>query len=458
VNAQLQALVDRARAIELTPQQRRLLLWAGYPLFALLVALLTFYWSVPRDRVKDRLEAALSADVTTAQPLAIGMDVSIGELKLTLFTGAGFNATDVVLRTRPINPGDKPARYIVDDVRLRVGLLSTLFGHPNYSFKAHALSGTVSGHIATGDDTKLSIEADKLVLNGVPAIAAAAGGLPIEGVVSGKFDVLAPKNLVANASGKIDVTIDDAGVGDGKAKLTVPTNDPTIAPFLGAGVTVPKIRLGKLTGQIIIDNGHARFENVRVHSADADAMLEGHAELHDPIAMSQLHAYLKVRLAEALVKREPTLELLNNVLGGAAKRADGYIGLQITGLLSGPFCLPSKDPPFGVATRDEPAPRPTTTAAPAPAAPAFVPPPNMPAQPPPPSPPPPAEPSPPTAAPQPAATPPPPSVPPSGAAVEGGRGAGEAGREAPPPPPGAVGPPPMRTVRPEAFEAPPGRE
>jgi type II secretion system protein N len=464
MNPRLQALVDRLRAFEPSSRQRRVMTWAGYPLFALFVAALTFFWSVPRERVKDRLEAALSADVTSGQALAIGMDVEIGDLSLTLFTGAGFKATDVVLRTRPLVATEKPSRYIVDDVRVRLGLFSTLFGHPSYTFKAHALSGTVSGRVSgNGEDTKLLIEVDKLVLTGVPAIAAATGGLPVEGVVSGKLDVLVPRNMIANCNGTIDITIDDAGIGDGKAKLTVP-NDP----FLSAGLTFPKIRLGKLAGQIIIDKGRARFESVRVHSADGDASIEGYAELHDPLGTSQLHAYVKFRPTDALVKREPTVEIMNNSMA-AAKRSDGFIGLQITGPLSGLFYLPSKDPPFGVTSRDEPASKPLGTA-PQPTTPAFVPPPNTPSFAPPPEP---ATATAPPSAPPPlppgvTAPPPIPPPPPSGAegargadrgAVETGRGASDPSRETPPPTPGPVGPPPpMRTMRPEQLENPPGRE
>ena len=120
-------------------------------------------------------------------------------------------------------------------------------------------------------------------------------------------------------------------------------------------MTVPRIKLGKLSGQIVIEKGRARFEGVRVHSADGDATLDGYVELHDPIGMSQMHAYLKFRPSEALIKREPTVELLINALAGTAKRSDGYLGIQLTGPLSAMFFLPSKDPPFGVTTRNEPA-------------------------------------------------------------------------------------------------------
>ena len=381
MNPRVQAILDRLREFEPTARQRQLATYIGYPLFALFVALLAFYWSVPRERVKDRLETALSADVMSGQPLAIGMDVTIGDLSLKLFTGLGFKATNIQLRTRPIMPGEKPARYIIDDVRVRLGMFSTMFGRASYTFVAHALSGSVSGHVAgNSDETKVEVDIDKLLLNGVPGIQQAFGGLPVEASISGKLDVSVPKNLIGNANGTVDVDIEDIGIGDGKAKLTVP-NDP----FLAAGLTFPRIRLGKLTGQIVIEKGRARFESVRVHSADGDATLDGYVELHDPIGTSQMHAYLKFRPSEALVKREPTVEILNNALAGTAKRTDGYLGIQMTGPLAGMFYLPSKDPPFGVTVRSEPGgPSPgtgamgagaTTTATPTPA-PTFVPPPN----------------------------------------------------------------------------------
>ncbi|HWE27007.1 MAG TPA: type II secretion system protein GspN [Polyangia bacterium] len=452
MNARVQALVDRLRAVELTERQRRTLTWVGYPLFAVFVALLAFYWSVPRERVKDRLETALSADVTSGQPLAIGMDVDIGELSLRLFTGLGFKATDIVLRTRPLTPGEKPARYIIDDVRVRLGLLSTLVGRASYSFVAHALSGSVEGQVSgNNDETKAQIEIDKLVLNGVPGIQQSFGGLPVDGSVSGKLDVIVPKNLLANANGTVEVDIEDAVIGDGKAKLTVP-NDP----FLAAGVTFPRIKLGKLSGQIVIEKGRARFEGVRVHSADADATLDGYVELHDPIGMSQMHAYLKFRPSEALIKREATVELLTNAMAGTAKRSDGFIGIQMTGPLSAMFFLPSKDPPFGVTSTNEPAPASAPAPRPAmapPPTPAFMPPPNNPS-------PPPSEPAPPATGNS--------AAPPSGAATgsgvpaaggtpgPGAPGTGAPGTGAPGTTPPAAGtPPPTPSTGGTELAAPP---
>ncbi|HEX4456616.1 MAG TPA: type II secretion system protein GspN [Polyangia bacterium] len=435
MNPRLQALVDQWNRIELTPRQKQLLSWIGYPAFALFVALAMFLTSVPKERVKDRLESALSADVSTGQPMAIGMDVTIGDFDLTMLTGVGFNAKDIVLRTRPINVTEKPTRYLIDDVRIRMGVLSTLFGTPSYSFTGHALSGEASGQLSGNNDgTKMKIALDKLVLTGVPSIQQAVG-LPLEGTLSGKIDLDVVKNLVGNTSGTIDIDLEDAAIGDGKAKLTVP-NDP----FLAAGITFPRIQIGKLAGQIIIEKGRARFEGVRVHSADIDMTLEGYLDLRDPIGMSQLNAYLKFRPSEALVKREPTIEIVNNSLGATGKRSDGYIGIQLSGSLMALRSLPSQNPPPGVSAGPGGPPSPTTTTAVATPPPRVLP---QVAQPP---------------APVYTPTPPPPPPPPANNNEPPANAAGGGGGSAPPPGAGSASSAPGAQVEvpPPMPQGPPG--
>ena len=352
------------------PKLRKPLIWAGYPLFAVTVMLVTMFFTLPRDRVKYRIESVLSADPMSGQPGAINMDVTIGDLSLTLFTGAGIKAKDVVLRTRPVDTNIKPARYLIDDVTVKMGLFGLLFNRPSYSFKAHALSGTVSGQFALSpSEERIKIEAEGIVLNNVPAIAASVG-LPLEGTLSGKIDAVAAKAMAANLEGTVEVTLDDAVIGDGKAKLTVPGD-----PFLAQGLTFPKLRLGKISGQIVMEKGKGRIENLHVKSADGEATLEGYVDLRDPIGLSQMHAYMRFKPADALIKREPTVELMNNALGATAKRPDGFIGFQLTGPLTAVFYLPNVNPPPGVTLKlAGPATLPTVSPTGSP----TVPPPGMP--------------------------------------------------------------------------------
>jgi type II secretion system protein N len=375
--------------IAIPHRARRALSYVGYPAFAVVVAVLTLYGTLPRDRIKDRLEQQFAADPTSGQPLAIGMDTTIEDVSLTLLSGPGIKGTNLLLRTRPANPNDKPVRYSVDDATVHVGLLGLMFGRPTYTFKVHALKGVATGLVGLSpDETRLEVEIGGVDLGAAPALSQQAG-LPLEGTLEVKLNVVAPKNLAATSNGSFELALEDVVIGDGKAKLTVPGD-----PFLSQGLTFPRIRLGKLAGQAAIEKGKAKLDGFVVHSPDVDLTLEGFIELRDPIGMSQVHAYLKFKPSEALIKREPTIELMNNTLGAMAKRADGYIGFQLTGPLSAVFVMPSKDAPPGVVSR--PLATGTVSAAPvagapgSPGAPVMMPPPIAPphaALPPPPPPP-----------------------------------------------------------------------
>jgi type II secretion system protein N len=413
------------------PRLRRPLLYAGYTAFTLFVAVLTFYGAVPRDRVKDRLETALSADPSAMNPLGTGMDVTIGDLGLTLFSGPGVVGKDGIFKTRPLDPSVKPTRWFVDDATVHIGLLGLLFNRPSYSWKGHAMSGAITGKWSASPElSRLKLGLSEVVLDGVQAVQSALMGLPLNAKIDGQLEIELPKQLIADSAGKIDFTLDDVVLGDGKAKLTVATD-----PFLAAGVTVPRIKLGKLEAHVTIEHGRARLDDVRLHSAEADATLEGYIELHDPISSSQLHAYLRFRPSEALAKREPTIELLMNAMS-RAKRSDGYLGFALSGSFMLPSLVPATEPPPGVSSHSAPRPAvPTTVTAPPP------PPPGGHAVPPPPAEvapvPPPVEPP-----PAPAAAPPPPpaaptaapAAPPAGAPAPGSTGPGPVVPVLPPPP------------------------
>jgi type II secretion system protein N len=340
--------------INMSARLRRVLRIVGYSLFAIFVAVETLYLTLPRDRIKEKIEATLSQDPATALAqgnlAAIGMNVDIGELGLTLLTGPGLAAEHIELRSRPVNPNDKPARYVIDDAIVKVGILGAMFGRPTYRFVAHGFDGEVSGTITMApSEQKILINAKGLVLTGVQAIAQSVG-LPLVGAVSGKIDAVAPQNLAANMSGTVELSVQDLVVGDGKAKLTVP-NDP----FLAAGVTFPRLRIGTLNGKLVMEKGKGKLEGLYVKSPDVEAYLDGYVELRDPLGTSQLHVYLRFKPSEALVKREPTVDLMMNALGALAKRPDGFLGFQITGPLSALYYLPNTNPPAGVTLGNAPA-------------------------------------------------------------------------------------------------------
>src|SRR5205823_4958768 len=92
------------RALPQIPEQyQRAAKWVFYPLVALVVFNVSLYFALPRDRIRDQVLAGASD--------ALGMNVTAGDFDLTLFTGPGFSAKDVVLKTKPALPTEKPVRY-----------------------------------------------------------------------------------------------------------------------------------------------------------------------------------------------------------------------------------------------------------------------------------------------------------------------------------------------------------
>src|SRR5437764_12606944 len=97
---------------------KRPLRWVGYVVFAILAAALSFYFTLPRERIQERVESAASD--------WLGAEVSAQEFGLSLLPG--FNASGVTIRSRPAAQGEKPTVYTIDDLSVRVGVLEAIRG------------------------------------------------------------------------------------------------------------------------------------------------------------------------------------------------------------------------------------------------------------------------------------------------------------------------------------------
>lgn len=361
------------RKLRLKKGQARLLRIVGYPLFGLLVFLVSLYLSLPLDRIKARIERELSLDNGPgAAPagtwgIGSGLDVTIGELDLK-FLPLGALATDITVRGRP-KEGAPPATAedqkkfkptLIESLRAKVSLWSLLTGARAAALSIEALGGTLEGEGGLySDHVALHTTGDKLTLQRAPILAQLLP-LPLGGVLGTQIDVSVPLKKqdkpsavrragilidLPKATGSIDLHIEQGTLGDGKAKLVVPGD-----PFMSQGLTFPKLSLGTVTGHVVFDRGRATLSEVNGQSSDASISVEGYLELKDPMQISELHLYLRFKPSAALIKREPTMEILSNAMA-LGKRADGSLGFAITGTFANPRSRPAREPPEGVTLR-----------------------------------------------------------------------------------------------------------
>jgi type II secretion system protein N len=310
---------------------------------------------------------------------------------------------DVAVRTRP-EEGKKPAHIQIPLASIGISPLAQLRGELAWSARIEALDGEIDADVTTSRARGIvKLATRKLSLAELPG-ARDAIKVPLAGRVDLAVDMLLPGNRNAEAKGTVSWQCAGCAIGDGREKLQIPGN-----PMMAEGITVPRIRLGDLTGAIAFDKGAGRLQAVRAASPDLDLRIDGEIKLADPIAYSQIDLYVTFKASDALLRGAEKLRLLLQLSESMGKRPDGYYGFRLMGTLArvtslrwsktspfqaGPGEAGARQAPAGPPrarpSPEAPPPPPPPPAPPSPPAepaaePAAPPPPSEPAAPPPPS-------------------------------------------------------------------------
>ncbi|HSY40011.1 MAG TPA: type II secretion system protein GspN, partial [Polyangia bacterium] len=366
--------------------------------------------------------------------------------------GLGVSFRDIRVRTRPAT--GKPTRFTVEAARVSLSPMSLFSSSKNVSLSLEAFGGQIDffqkGTPGKKKPFEVTVHARGVKMAEIPGVREAIN-LPLTGTAKVDFEIASETGRYADSNGEITFSCEGCVVGDGKSPLRVAGN-----PFLGGGLTLPRVRLDDLGGHVAIEKGVAKLQGIEAKSPDGDLALEGDVTLRDPVAMSTVNAYLRFKLSDSFLKQAANVATILQMAGAQGKRPDGFYGLRLSGRL-GQLNPPILSPTSPLGASSAPSPRPGTRAsitptnapfklppsAPVPAPPSMAMTPPMP--PPPPEAPPPPPPPPP--APPPAAANPPPPGGWHGAAaapVVAEAGAPPAPDSPPPPPP----PPPPEQVEP----------
>ena len=331
----------------MNPRLRRLLIWVGYPLYAFIVLFVMLYVTFPNDRVKAVVESKLS----TAE-----RSVTIGSLSARPLLGLSAEDVLVTLRPKPMlrrppglpgRPGPsavakkpKVQRLRFEQIKVSVGLFALIGGGMNVDFAVRAFGGELSGNYQLERKGRriarwaLELAVEKVNAKEIPQLQ--TFGPPLGGTLSGKVALDVPGGRLSKANGEVDLELASAVVGDNKAKIKIKGN-----PMLAMGVTLPKIRLGRVAIKLGIKKGNIKFEQVGARSPDVELKVEGGLSLRQPFAFSTIRSYVMLKPSPLLKKRDSKFELLESSLA-KAKRADGFMGILISGILRSPRVMPSR--------------------------------------------------------------------------------------------------------------------
>jgi type II secretion system protein N len=432
--------------VTMTPDRLRQLRKIGiYAALALVVFIAALYASFPYERAKETAIRMASKN--------LDMDVEIDSAGPAFGLAVMFR--DIRVRTRPAT--GKPTKFTIDSAKFSPSLLALFTSSFPFALTAEAMGGRIRldqdgtpgkvGKVGTTGGFRTELSAREIDASLIPGVRETIN-MPISGKLTLEMELASETGRYADANGVITISSEDIVAGDGKTPLKVAGN-----PFLAAGLTLPRTRIGNLGGRIAIEKGTGRLQGVESKSPDGEIALEGEIILHDPLPQSTVNLYLRFKLSDAFLAKATAVKMILDAAASAGKRPDGFYGLKINGRFAqmSPPVLSAVSPIVGPPAPARGIPRSLG----APGAPSA-------AVPPPPPPPPPsaAVPPPPNPeAPPPPAPPPPPPPPPPSAPDSGWKGAA--------PPPAAAAPaaetpaatpdtpPPAPAAPPPAEEAPP---
>jgi type II secretion system protein N len=315
----------------MSDRARRLWKIGATTAFGWFVFFLVFVLTLPYGRLKDYL-------VVLAEQQGYNVEVKSAGPAL----GLGIRLKDMTISSRP-SGGGKPTRIVVPVAKVRWSLLGALAGRKTYQVSASVFGGDLDVETTRSKtESGLHVSATAIDLSSIPWVKAAIN-LPLSGTLELRLDEKMPGLRASATVGSLTWTCSACTVGDGKAKLIIPGN-----PLLNEGLGLPKIRLGNFVGRVSIDKGVGRLQGAQAKSPDGEIYLEGEIRLSDNFALSWLDIYVRFKLSDALLKSSQKLSTIMQFAASAGKRADGFYGFRVSGLLNHLGApLWTKTSPFG---------------------------------------------------------------------------------------------------------------
>jgi type II secretion system protein N len=292
---------------------KKILKWAGFPLFFLFCFVFFAYKTFPYEKLSDRIVQEAAAQ---------GYEVEIVDLTHSGLTGLELENVRVVLP--PEDEDSPPLDVIFDQLEIGTTLLSLLSSTKTYEFVAELGGGEVDGEVTRGEESlAVDVGIDDLTLEAVPALRRFTK-VPLTGVMNGEIELSMPAD-VADSSGDIEVSIEGLSIGDGKTQIDIPG---------WGGLTLDKADAGNLELVGVIEDGALRLEEAKSHGPDLKLDAVGSVNLRQPLQRSDLNMMVRVKIEDAYMSRSPKVATMFELASSGLKAAltpDGAIQYSLVG-------------------------------------------------------------------------------------------------------------------------------
>lgn len=317
---------------------RKSLPFMGYSAFYSFAFMLSVYLMFPYERIRDKVVIEFAKQQRGPNP----MTLDIEEMSPYWFTGV--QATNVALTIPPKESFGRegesekaPTVITLEELKVRLSIFKRIIGKTEVSISISAFGGEING-VFHDDGTERSIELDLENINvGQMTILSSLVGLPIAGTLHGTVNLTMPDRRIAKSNGSIALTVDGLAVGDGKTKIK-----NTLA--------LPRMNVGEFAFEAEVTNGVMRLSKLGASGQDLDIAADGKFTLRDSLSESISDLYLRFKFNDSYRKKNDITKGLFGEPGSStpglfeiadpkikqSKRADGFYGWHMVGMVSAP--------------------------------------------------------------------------------------------------------------------------
>ena len=292
--------------------------WIGYVVFFSFCFVLFTYWTFPYDRVRDLVQNKAAEQ---------GYELHITDLRPNWLTG--MKAQGVSVRKVVRDDSDLPPTTI-DELKVRISLLSLLIGRQTFSFSADIAGGEIDGQISNAEKTSSAdLEFESVELKQIPALRQFTK-VPLAGSLSGHIEYHLPEEA-ESAIANVNIVVEEMTLGDGKAKIPIPN---------WGGLAIDRADMGKLELITTTDKGIAKISKFESDGKDIKLKVSGEVKLIRPMVASRADLLIRIVVEEAYKKRSAKIAGLFELAQSRpafkkSQTTDGAIQFKINGAFNG---------------------------------------------------------------------------------------------------------------------------
>jgi type II secretion system protein N len=286
----------------------------AYGAFALVAFALSLRWTFPSEAMKERLimEAGRRGWQIDVERVSAGGLLGMRARGVKLETASGLAIP-------------------VDDLTASLRLLPLLVGRRSVAFDAVLYDGRVQGTAdLSGAERRVVLDVAAVDLGRALPLRKASG-LDLLGKLTGKADLTLPAAANQRPTGRVDLTVKQAGLAGGQL------------PIPGTTFALPRMGLGDVVAAVKVADGKATFEKLEATGGDAEIRTDGLYFLVQPrMEFSPIFGRAKIKVQEAFWDKggaQGFKGLAEMALG--AKGPDGTWSLAVTGSVGHPRMQPT---------------------------------------------------------------------------------------------------------------------